>query len=65
MVLIDNEKERNQWKIAKIVDCIKSNDGHVRSVKVMLGNENGPTKSERYLIQPVTKLVVLVEGARK
>ncbi|XP_067947596.1 uncharacterized protein [Watersipora subatra] len=64
IVLIkDEDLIRNNWTKCRVVECIKSPDNRVRSVKLLLGNHKSPTKSNKYLTRPVSKVVVLVEGS--
>lgn len=62
IVLIKEDTMRNKWTTAKVVEIVESRDGRVRSAKLLLANTNSPKKSERYLIRPVSKIVVLLEG---
>lgn len=63
-IVIVNEDDmlRNKWQLAKVVECVKSRDDRVRSVKLLLGNDKAPTNSDRYLVRPVSKIVVLVKS---
>ena len=38
VLLCDENKERNNWKLARVVECFTSNDGLVRSVKIQLAS---------------------------
>ena len=63
IVLIKNESNtRNEWPLARVVECIVSSDQQVRSAKLLLGNRRSPTRSDQYLIRPVSKLVTLFES---
>ena len=62
VVIKDENINRNQWARGKVVECYKSKDGHVRSVKILLGNRKEAKLSDRYLHRPVSKLVKLIEG---
>ena len=62
----DDERPRNQWQLAKVIEVFPGSDSHVRKVKVAMsaqlnnsGKRDGPlTVFER----PVNKLVLLVEN---
>ena len=62
VVIKDENIYRNQWARGKVVECYKSKDGHVRSVKILLGNRKEAKLSDRYSHRPVSKLVKLIEG---
>ena len=38
VLLCDENEERNDWKLARVVECFTSNDGLVRSVKIQLAS---------------------------
>ena len=67
-IVIVNEGDcvRNDWKLATVTECILSNDGHARSVKLLLGNPDYPKQSDKrqYLTRPITKIIVLVEAQK-
>ena len=45
--------------MAKVIDIYKGNDGHVRTVKVLVGdNEN----CSKYLVCPISKIHLLFEN---
>jgi hypothetical protein len=60
VLLSDEETYRNDWSIGKVTKCIQSKDGVVRSVEILVGNRESPTKSNRFLTRPVSKLIVLL-----
>ncbi|XP_057678097.1 uncharacterized protein LOC130907254 [Corythoichthys intestinalis] len=68
VVLIKEENlPRNEWKLAKVVEANKDDDGLVRNVKVQVGQRDLGIKGERikqlsYLERSVQKLVVLVQN---
>ena len=63
VLMKDDNVPRNQWPLAKVVECNTSSDQHVRSAKLLLGNQKGPQKSNHYLVRPVSKLIVLVRNS--
>ena len=54
VVLISDDKiPRNQWRLGRVVELMKSKDGHIRGCKLRVHNEN---RRESYLNRPVNKL---------
>ena len=64
VIVCDDNLVRNEWKLARIVECTKSHDGIVRSVKLLMASKLYPKdKNKRqYLTRPVSKIVVLVKA---
>ena len=68
IVLISDENTaRNEWRLARVVECYTSKDNLVRSVKLQLAtsqlNKDGKRISGlTYLTRPVHKLIMLVEA---
>jgi len=62
VIIVDDNGNRNEWSMGKVVECIKSKDGRVRSAKILIGNRNQPVNSKKYLHRPVSKLVTLIEN---
>lgn len=58
----DDDLVRNTWTKGKVVECVGSHDGRIRSVKLLVGNRNAPTSSNKYLIRPVSKIIVLIQS---
>lgn len=63
VLMKDENSPRNQWPLAKVEECNTSSDQNVRSAKLLLGNQMGHLKSNRYLVRPVSKLIVLVRNS--
>ena len=64
VVVNDSDAVRNDWKLAKVVQCNKSRDGLVRSARLLIANPDyrkGMNKRQ-HLDRPVAKIVVLVEN---
>lgn len=62
IVLIrDDNVTRNQWLRGRVEECFQSKDKKVRSAKILLGNRQDGTKSNKYLVRPVSKLITLIE----
>ena len=64
VLLCDDNAVRNQWPLARVVECNLSHDSVVRSVKVLVGSKTYPKDSNKrvYLTRPISKLVVLVRS---
>ena len=67
VILKDEAQPRNLWRVARVADVKVSSDGHVRSVKIMVGARNLDKSGKRItellcLERPVNKLVLLVEA---
>ena len=48
--------------MAKVVDVYKSNDGHVRKVKLCVGDNKFNKNSPKYLVRPIHKIQLLFEN---
>ena len=62
----DDNVPRNEWKLARVIEATKDDDGLVRKVKILVGERNLNKKGKRtgmpsILDRPVQKLVVLIE----
>lgn len=67
VVIKDDLIHRNNWKLGRVHSVKVSDDGFVRSAKVLVGDSNlnkfgKRTKAVSYLERPVNKLVLLVES---
>ena len=62
MIIKDENVNRNLWAMGKVVECIKSKDGQVRSAKILMGNKHEPKNSNKILHRPASKLVTLIEN---
>ncbi|XP_067941083.1 uncharacterized protein [Watersipora subatra] len=61
IVLIkDDQTTRNVWLKGRVSDCYTSQDGQIRSAKVLLGNRVQAKNSGKFLIRPVVKLIKLL-----
>ena len=63
VVLVKEDCPRNSWPLARVVECIESHDGEVRSVRLLIGKRHHLSDKCQYLDRPVTKIVVLVKAA--
>lgn len=66
IVLIkDDDSPRNQWRLSKVTDVIRDEDGLVRKVRLLVGSPNLSQRGERKgqlstLERPIQKLVLLI-----
>ena len=58
IVLLNNESDRNEWPMAKIIEIEPDKYGNVRAVKLKLNN----SKNSECLRRPITKIVLLLEN---
>lgn len=69
VIVIDNNRPRNQWQLARVIETHIDQDDRVRKVKVVMNStldSKGMRKgSVTVLERPVHKLILLVEGADK
>ena len=63
VVLVKEDCPRNSWPLARVVECVESHDGEVRSVRLLIGKRHHLSDKCQYLDRPVTKIVVLVKAA--
>ena len=62
IVLLKSNTIRNQWPMAKVVDVYKSNDGHVRTLKLRVGDNKFNENDLKHLVRPIHKTQLLVEN---
>ena len=67
VIICDEDAARNEWKMARVVECIKSHDNQIRSVKLLIGSKLYPLEKDKrqYLVRPVSKVVVIVRASQK
>nr|XP_046230542.1 uncharacterized protein LOC124051127 [Scatophagus argus] len=66
VIVKEDNVPRNEWRLARVVEARKEDDGLVRKVKIQIGQSKLGKRGERlaqptFLERPVQKLVVLVE----
>lgn len=54
VLLKDDDLSRGSWPLARIIETFEASDGHVRKVKLLLGNKST-------LERPVHKVVLIIE----
>ena len=67
VIIKDDNLPRNQWSVGRVIEAITSDDGLVRSVKVLLADRNLDKDGKRVRARtvyerPIHKLVLLVEA---
>nr|XP_039259149.1 uncharacterized protein LOC120335650 [Styela clava] len=67
VIVVDKNTSRNQWKMARVVDVYTDADGHVRRVRVLVGDstldERGTRKKDvLFLDRPIQKLILFLES---
>ena len=65
--LCDENEERNEWKLARVVECFTSNYGLERSVKIQLATNELDRNGRRmnkptFCTRPIHKLILLIEA---
>ena len=67
VIIKDDNSPRNMWLLGRIVEVYPSDDGVVRSVKLLVGDRNLDSHGKRvfgvtHLVRPACKLILLVEA---
>ncbi len=70
VIVKEEEVPRNEWKLAKVLEVYKDDDGLVRKTTIQIGErrlgKGGERLSKPSIVQrPIQKLVVLVEASKK
>ncbi|KAK9513134.1 hypothetical protein VZT92_026696 [Zoarces viviparus] len=68
VIVKEEEISRNEWKLARVLDVLKNDDGLVRKVKIQIGErklgKGGERLSKPSIVErPIQKLVILVESS--
>ena len=68
IVIVQEDAPRNEWKLARVLDVCKSDDGLVRKATIQIGDRRLGKGGERLgkpsvVERPIQKLVVLVESS--
>ena len=66
VILKEETKTRNQWRLARVVETTLDQDGLVRKVRIAMSDPSLDSKGKRtnpvvYLDRPIHKLVLLHE----
>ena len=66
VIVSDEDKPRNQWQLARVIETICDADGYVRKVKIAMSStldkKGKRLNSVTILERPIHKLVLLVEN---
>ncbi|XP_072040573.1 uncharacterized protein [Amphiura filiformis] len=67
VIIKDEAVLRNRWQLGRVAEVYPGEDGHVRKVKLAIGNKALNSKGKRslpqsYLERPIHKLVLLLES---
>ena len=65
IVILQDESHHNKWRLAKIIDVYKDKNGHVQSVQLYIGNPESNALVSQVLVQPISKIVLLVESNKE
>lgn len=64
--MTDDNTQRNEWKLARVVEVHPSSDGIVRKVKLLVSDttfvKGKPQTRSVYLERPIHKVVTLLEA---
>lgn len=68
IVIVKDEGPRNEWKLARVLEVFKDDDGLVRKTRIQIGNRMLGKRGERLskpsvIERPIQKLVVLVANS--
>jgi hypothetical protein len=69
VLLKDENQPRNQWPLARVDTCQTGKDGHVRKVRIRVGDSTIDAKGKRIkspttLERPIHKIVLLVPSEK-
>ena len=62
VVLLKEDANRNEWKLAKVINVYPDEKGHVRSVQLYVGTSDPSKLLSRVLVRPIDKILLLVES---
>ena len=62
VVLLKEDANRNEWKLAKVINVYPDEKGHVRSVQLYVGTSDPSKLLSRVLVPPIDKIVLLAES---
>ena len=68
VIIKDDNLPRNSWQLGRVDETVLDDDGHVRKVRVAIGDRSLNAKGKRvkqiaYLERPIQKLVLLLEDS--
>ena len=62
VLLLKEYANRNEWKLAKVINVYPDEKGHVRSVQLYVGTSDPSKLLSCVLVWPIDKIVLLVES---
>ncbi|KAJ8364861.1 hypothetical protein SKAU_G00136920 [Synaphobranchus kaupii] len=70
IVIVKEDVPHNEWKLARVLDVCKDDDGLVRKATIQIGERKLSKEGERLskpsvIERPIQKLVILVESSEK
>ena len=63
--MLKEDANRNEWKLAKVINVYSDEKGHVRSFQLYVGTSDPSKLLSRVLVRPIDKIVLLVESDNK
>ena len=60
--MLKEDANRNEWKLAIVINVYPDEKGHVRSVQLYVGTSDLSNLLSRVLVRPIDKIVFLVES---
>ena len=65
VVLLKEDANRNEWKLAKVINVYPDEKGHVRSVQLYVGTSDPSKLLNSVLVRPIDKLFCLLSQTTK
>ena len=65
VVLLKEDANHNEWKLAKVINVYPDEKGHVRSVQLYVGTSDPSKLLSSVLVRPIDKLFCLLSQTTK
>ena len=62
IVILKEDTQRNDWRLAKVIKVYKDDKGFVRTVQLYLGYSDPTKLINRVLVHPIDKTVLLLDS---
>ena len=62
IVVLKEDTQRNDWRLAKATKVYKDDNGYVRTVQLHLGYSDPTKLINRVLVRPIDKTVLLLDS---
>ena len=62
VVLLKEDANRKEWKLAKVINVYPDEKGHARIVQLYVGTLDPSKLLSRVLVRPIDKIVLLIES---